>query len=45
MDKLWNNIELSEELGRNSRARYLEYFISEKMVSSYIDLYNEIMDK
>ncbi|WP_145535519.1 glycosyltransferase family 4 protein [Yersinia thracica] len=45
MDNLWNNIELSEQFGRNSRARYLECFTSEKMVSSYIDLYNEIIHK
>ena len=43
MDQLWDNIELSEEFGRNARNRYLENFTSEKMVSSYIDLYNEIM--
>lgn len=45
MDKLWDNIELSAEFGRNARNRYLENFTSEKMVSSYISLYNEIMDR
>ncbi|QDW34006.1 MULTISPECIES: glycosyltransferase family 4 protein [Yersinia] len=44
MDNLWNNIELSAEFGRNSRARYLDYFVSEKMVSSYIDLYNNLIE-
>ncbi|HEN3635988.1 TPA: glycosyltransferase family 4 protein [Yersinia enterocolitica] len=45
MDQLWDDIELSERFGRNARNRYLENFTSEKMVSSYIDLYNEIIDK
>ncbi|ELI7923212.1 glycosyltransferase family 4 protein [Yersinia enterocolitica] len=45
MDQLWDDIELSEKFGRNARNRYLENFTSEKMVSSYIDLYNEIIDK
>ncbi|MBX9476072.1 glycosyltransferase family 4 protein [Yersinia enterocolitica] len=45
MDQLWDDIELSERFGRNARNRYLEKFTSEKMVSSYIDLYNEIIDK
>ncbi|MDN0119853.1 glycosyltransferase family 4 protein [Yersinia frederiksenii] len=45
MDQLWDNIELSEEFGRNARNRYLENFTSEKMVSSYIDLYNKIIDR
>ncbi|HEN3660139.1 TPA: glycosyltransferase family 4 protein, partial [Yersinia enterocolitica] len=44
MDQLWDDIELSERFGRNARNRYLENFTSEKMVSSYIDLYNEIID-
>ncbi|HGI5920412.1 TPA: glycosyltransferase family 4 protein, partial [Yersinia enterocolitica] len=43
MDQLWDDIELSERFGRNARNRYLENFTSEKMVSSYIDLYNEII--
>lgn len=45
MDNLWSNVELSEEYGRNSRERYLKYFASEKMVSSYIDLYNEVINR
>ncbi|CNH03919.1 WbcW protein [Yersinia aldovae] len=45
MDKMWDNIELSEKFGCNARNRYLENFTSEKMVSSYIDLYNEIIEK
>lgn len=45
MDKLWDNVELSEKFGHNARNRYLENFTSEKMVSSYINLYNEIIDK
>ncbi|CNK01774.1 Uncharacterised protein [Yersinia frederiksenii] len=45
MDLLWDNIELSEEFGRNARNRYIENFTSEKMVSSYIDLYNKIIDR
>ncbi|HDL7750321.1 TPA: glycosyltransferase family 4 protein [Yersinia enterocolitica] len=45
MDQLWDDIELSEKFGRNARNRYLENFTSEKMVSSYIDLYNQVIDK
>ncbi|WP_392431548.1 glycosyltransferase family 4 protein [Yersinia sp. HM-2024] len=45
MDKLWDNVELSEQFGHNAKNRYLENFTSEKMVSSYIDLYNEIIKK
>ncbi|AJJ64255.1 glycosyltransferase family 4 protein [Yersinia aldovae] len=44
MDKLWDNVELSEKFGHNARSRYLDNFTSDKMVSSYIDLYNEIID-
>ncbi|MDA5534840.1 glycosyltransferase family 4 protein [Yersinia mollaretii] len=44
MDQLWGNFELSKKFGHNARNRYLEYFTSEKMVSSYMDLYNEIIN-
>ncbi|WP_145525920.1 glycosyltransferase family 4 protein [Yersinia rohdei] len=45
MDQLWDDVELAEEFGCNARNRFLEHFTSEKMASSYIDLYNEIVSK
>lgn len=45
MDRLWDDIALSEEYGRNARSRYLEHFTAQKMVSSYIDLYSYIINK
>ena len=43
MDQLWNDVELAAKFGSNARSHYLEHFTSEKMVSSYIELYNDIV--
>jgi rhamnosyl/mannosyltransferase len=44
MTYLWENPERAEEMGRRAEERYLQFFTSEQMVKSYVDLYKELID-
>ena len=45
MSYLWENPEKSSAMGRLAKVRYWQYFTSEKMVNSYIDLYETLLRK
>jgi rhamnosyl/mannosyltransferase len=45
MQYLWLNPEVSVEMGRNAEVRYWQYFAAERMVLSYIDLYESLLEK
>lgn len=40
---LWENPRLAAKMGRNAEVRYWKYFTAEQMVSSYVDLYRELV--
>ena len=43
MDYLWNNPEQASIMGKNAKARYLELFTADKMVKSYVTLYEQLI--
>jgi rhamnosyl/mannosyltransferase len=40
---MYNNPELASSMGRNARKRFEQEFTAEKMVDSYLGLYNELL--
>ena len=45
MTYLWENPEQAEEMGKHAEQRYRQLFTAEKMVRSYVDLYQELMQQ
>lgn len=45
MKYLWENPEKASEMGRLAESRYWQYFTSDKMVNSYVDLYENLLNK
>lgn len=43
MRDLWENPEMALEMGRNAGERYQDFFTADKMVDSYIGLYQDII--
>lgn len=43
MESLWNNPAQAKIYGEHAYQRYLELFTGDKMVSSYVDLYNSLI--
>ena len=43
MNYLWENPERAYAMGRSAEARYWQYFTSDKMVNSYVDLYQTLL--
>ena len=42
MTDLWNNPQMASNMGLQAEERYWKYFTADKMVKSYIDLYNKL---
>ena len=40
---MWEQPELAAEMGRRAEARYWQHFTAERMVRSYVDLYQELI--
>ena len=45
MTYLWEHPEQAEEMGKRAELRYWQLFTAEQMVKSYIDLYNNLMQR
>ena len=45
MSRLWNNSGAAEVMGRNAEKRYYEYFTSEKMINSYMQVYSNLLSR
>lgn len=45
MQTLWNNEEMAAAMGQRAERRYQDLFTAEHMVSSYVDLYGELIGK
>ncbi len=43
MKTLWENPELSRQYGSAAKQRYEQHFTAEKMMESYVDLYNKCL--
>lgn len=43
MQFIWENPVIASEMGRKAEQRYQQYFTSEKMVSSYVDVYRDLL--
>lgn len=40
---IWENPVIADEMGRKAELRYQQHFTSEKMVSSYVDIYKKLL--
>jgi len=45
MDRLWNDTELASSMGNKAYQRYLELFTADRMSSSYVKLYQSLLDR
>ena len=45
MRYLWEHPEQAAAMGRRAEQRYWDYFTAEQMVSSYVDLYDELVQQ
>lgn len=45
MHFLRNNPEIAAQMGRRAEARYWEHFTADRMVGSYVDLYQRLMER
>jgi len=43
MDFLWNNTSMAEEMGKNAKKRYLEFFNAKRMGQAYFDEYQRLL--
>lgn len=43
MDYLWTNPDRAAEMGKCAQARYQQYFTAERMLGSYVDIYNDLV--
>jgi glycosyltransferase involved in cell wall biosynthesis len=43
MRYLWENPEIAAEMGKRAEERYWQYFTADRMVKSYVDLYEELV--
>lgn len=44
MRRLWDNSELTQELGNNARARFQELFTAERMCATTTQIYRELLE-
>ena len=44
MRRLWDNPELTQELGKNARARFQELFTAERMCATTTQIYRELLE-
>ncbi len=45
INRLWTNSEEAERFGRNALTRFNELFVGQKMVSSFVSLYEQLASK
>jgi glycosyltransferase involved in cell wall biosynthesis len=45
MDFLWNNPDVAREMGKKAELRYRALFTADRMVESYVNLYQKLLEK
>ena len=43
MDKLWNDLKLAEQFGKNAGIRFEKMFTSRQMVEKYVEIYKSLL--